>query len=93
MKMTPAVRKDLVIGALIVVAVLVALSYVSRMRGIQLPSLGIDAMGDVSLPSGNGPVDTGAAVATDIQSATSPDGKYDIAFGGGAGFAIPAASL
>lgn len=93
MKMTPAVRKDLVIGALIVVAVLVALSYVTRMRGVQLPSLGIDVMGDMSVPSGNGPVDTSAAVGTEIQTATSPDGKYDIAFGSAAGFAIPAASL
>lgn len=93
MKVTPAVRKDLVIGALIVFGVLVALSWLGRSRGIQLPGLGIDVMGDVSLPSGNGPVQPTAAVDTELQTATSNDGKYDISFMTGTEFNIPAASL
>jgi hypothetical protein len=98
MKLVNLSKRDMLLGAAIIVAAIFLLHYVVRSRvGFAIPGASFSAGGDISLPSGNAPAaDVGPAVETIQQSATSADGKFTF----GADFsavplngAIPAASL
>lgn len=66
-------RRHILIGAVLIIGIIVVVHFLSDYGDGSF----VNAYGDIALPSGNEPsLAVGGAVATTLQTATSPDGKY-----------------